>query len=47
MSIEGNATLSVQIGELSEVAEEVAELRWDVATESIRGEGPERATMNQ
>jgi len=38
--MEGDAILSVQYGELSEVAE----LMWDGATELIRLEIPERAT---
>jgi len=42
MSMEGDATLSVQVGE----HREVAELRWDGADEPIRIEVPERATMN-
>jgi len=37
----GDAGLSVQIDELREVAE----LRWDSASEIIRGEIPARATM--
>jgi len=41
--MEGDATLSVQIVE----HRKVAELRWDGATELIRVEGPERATMTQ
>ena len=43
MSVEGDATLSVQIGELREVAE----LRWDSATELIQVELPESATIAQ
>ena len=43
-SMEGDANLSVQGGEIS--ASE-GELRWDCATELIRGEQPERATMTQ
>jgi len=39
--MEGDAILSVQLLQLREVAE----LRWDGATELIRGEVPERATM--
>jgi len=39
--MEGNAIPSVQRVELGEVAE----LRWDGATELIRVELPERATM--
>jgi len=39
--MEGDVILSVQRGELSEVAE----LRWDCAIEPIRVEPPERATM--
>jgi len=42
-SVEGDAILSVQQLKLREVAE----LRWDGATELIRGEIPERATMTQ
>ena len=41
--MESGATLSVQIGE----HREVAELRWDGATELIRVEGPEGTTMTQ
>jgi len=41
--MEGDAIVSVQIGELLEVAE----LRWDGATELIRVEVPERATLAQ
>jgi len=41
--MEGDAILSVQIVEKPEVAE----LRWNGATELIRVEGPERATMTQ
>jgi len=41
--MEGDASLSVQIGE----HREVAELRWDGAVELIRLEPPERATMTQ
>jgi len=41
--MEGDAILSVQMDELIEVAE----LRWDGASELIRGEVPERATMKQ
>ena len=43
MSMEGDAILSVQLLQLSEVAE----LRWDGATELIQAEVPERATMTQ
>jgi len=39
--MEGDAILSVQIDELREVAE----LRWDGASEIIRVEVPERAIM--
>jgi len=39
--MEGDAILSVQRGE----HREVAEMRWDGATELIRGKPPERATM--
>ena len=39
--MEGDATLSVQIDE----HREAAELRWDGATEIIRVELPERATI--
>ena len=41
--MEGDAILSVQIGQ----HREVAELRWDGATELIRVQQPERATMTQ
>ena len=41
--MEGDAILSVQNGELGEVAE----LRWDGTTELIRAEVPESATMTQ
>jgi len=41
--MEGDAILSVQLLQLSEVAE----LRWDGATELIQAEVPERATMTQ
>jgi len=41
VSVEGDAILSVQRGKLSEVAK----LRWDGATELIRVEVPERATI--
>ena len=43
MSLEGDAILSVQMGEPCEVAE----LRWDGTSELIRGEGPEGETMTQ
>ena len=43
MPIEGDAILSVQPLQLREVAE----LRWNGATELIRVEVPERATMTQ
>jgi len=43
VSIEGDATLSVQHVQ----PREVAELRWNGATELILGEVPERATMTQ
>jgi len=39
----GDATLSVQIGELRELAER----RWDGAIELIRVEVPEKAIMKQ
>jgi len=45
--MEGDAILRVQSLQLSEVAEEVDELRWDGATDIIRGDVPERATMQQ
>jgi len=41
VSIEGDVTLRVQHLQLREVAE----LRWDGATELIRVEAPDRATM--
>jgi len=41
--MEGDAILSVQSGE----HREVAELRWDGASELILEEVPERATMTQ
>jgi len=41
--MEGDAILSVQLLQ----HREVAELRWDGATELIHGEVPERATMTQ
>ena len=41
MAMEGNVILSVQPCE----HREVAELRWDCATELIRVEVPERTTM--
>ena len=41
--MDGDATLSVQIDELSKVAE----LRWDGAIELIRPEGPERVPVKQ
>jgi len=41
--MEGDAILSVQPSELREVAE----LRWDAATELIRIEVPERETMTR
>jgi len=41
--MEGDAILSVQIEELREAAK----LRWDGASELIRVEHPERATMRQ
>ena len=41
MSMEGDAILSVHHLQ----HREVAELRWDGATELIRVKGPERATM--
>ena len=41
MSMEGDAILRVQRGEFREVAE----LRWDGASELIRAEGPESATI--
>jgi len=41
--MEGDATMSVQIGDLREVAE----LRWDGASEIIRVEVPERAIKTQ
>jgi len=41
--LEGDAILSVQRLQLSEVAE----LRWDCATKLIHVEVPERATMKQ
>jgi len=37
VSMEGDSTLSIQFGELSEVAE----LKWDGASELIRGKVPE------
>ena len=41
--MEGDATLNAQIGELKEVAE----LRWDGASELIQREVPARGTMKQ
>ena len=41
--MEADAILIVQMGEVREVAE----LRWDGATELIRGEPPETTTMTQ
>jgi len=41
--MEGDVTLSVQLLQVREFAE----LRWDGATERIRVEDPERATMAQ
>ena len=41
VSMEGNATLSVQVLQLLELAK----LCWDGATELIDGEAPERATQ--
>jgi len=43
VSMEGDANLSVQPLQLSEVAE----LRWDGASELIRGDCPERTKMTQ
>jgi len=43
VSVVSDAILSVQPCERCEVAE----LRWDGASENIRGKHPERATMTQ